>query len=381
MRVNGTEIRKSTKIPHTPTDGTTPKQAERLAQEAADKMELAARGNVCAAAASLRAQAAALEKAAGMAQHVTIRAFLERVEIGGQFKAREDNRRTFSEFLAWLADEADTPAASLNWKTCLAFLGHLLRQGLALSTVGLKRGHLSTAWRKAVRDDIAAKNPWEYATMDEARRIYAPELKTGKKSEREPFTMEEMKHILTQFPQPWQDVAALSFYTGGQRLGDCCKLAWQAVDLERQQIDIQPQKSTKKKRLLIPIHPALLPRLQRRRKEAQENAVFVFPELAAVMGQTNNTAPLASAFVALLKSFGIIPAVQARKDGRGHNMAKKSFHSIRHTVSSTLAASGVPESVGMAIVGHDDKDIHAAYVTIGQEDKKKAMLILPDFGE
>lgn len=309
---------------------------------------------------------------------LSIRSFLETVEVGGQEKAREDNRRNFQEFIQWLGKEADAPLASLGWEKCLAYLGYLMQSGLAFSTVRLKRGQLATVFKIAQRDDLISKNPWEFATMREVRSKYAPEQRAGRKSDREPFSLEELRILFTKLPQPWQDLAAVSFYTGGQRLGDCCMLTWNAVDLEKREIRLITQKT--KLGMCIPITSVLLLRLQRMRAEAAEGEEYVFPLFADIVKRNNGkTSRVSNAFTNLIRGLGIIPAISQDKVGRGHNTSSKSFHSIRHSVASLMATGGVPEAVGMATVGHGSKAVHDAYVTVGREKKEEALQLLPVF--
>ena len=91
-------------------------------------------------------------------------------------------------------------------------------------------------------------------TIDEVRRLYAAASKAG-----------------TQ----WKLLVMVGIYTG-LRLGDCCRLSWDCVNLERQVIQVVPGKTKKHahgRPVTIPIHPQLQIELQdissRRDAEAQ----------------------------------------------------------------------------------------------------------------
>ena len=72
----------------------------------------------------------------------------------------------------------------------------------------------------------------------------------------------------------------IGMYTG-LRLGDCCRLAWNAVNLEREVIQLIPAKTRKHAHgqpITIPIHPMLMSAFNEIPKS--ERGDFVLPELA-----------------------------------------------------------------------------------------------------
>jgi integrase len=54
-----------------------------------------------------------------------------------------------------------------------------------------------------------------------------------------------------------------------------------------------------------------------------------------------------------------------------------SFHSLRHTYSSILANSGVPEELRMALTGHTTRAIHQRYTHHELERLRDAVALLP----
>lgn len=373
IRVNSKEKRKSTNIPvnPTPADGYTAKQAEKKAREIAEKLEQAERGETGAAAA-LRALADKLDGGRFGKPRTTVQDFFAKIQPTGIDKTQRSYNAAYAEFLRWLGDDTAAPIDSITTERCMQYLGYLFNTGLASGTVSLQRRILSAAFNRAVRDDILSKNPWTLARMDEAHRRFIPEQKGAIRTKRLPFTVDEMQVILTQFPHPWQDVAAVSFYTNGQRLGDCCKLTWEQVDMRRGVIHIVTKKTGKK--LELPIHEALRERLETLAPPAARSG-YLFPTLGKEY-EKNETSTLSGDFVALLRSFNIVPpADDSPTAGRRHNVSPKSFHSIRHTVSSLLAADpSIPEELAMQGVGHDDKEVHSGYVTASTAELKR----LPD---
>ena len=80
-------------------------------------------------------------------------------------------------------------------------------------------------------------------TIDEVERLYAAASKQGKE---------------------WRLLVTIGIYTG-LRLGDCCRLEWEDVNLEQKVIQIIPAKTKKHahgRPVTIPIHPQLLAELQ-----------------------------------------------------------------------------------------------------------------------
>ena len=55
-----------------------------------------------------------------------------------------------------------------------------------------------------------------------------------------------------------------------------------------------------------------------------------------------------------------------------------SFHSLRHTSVSLLKDAGVPDSVVMALVGHENSAMSHRYTHVGKEALAKAAKTLPE---
>ena len=84
-------------------------------------------------------------------------------------------------------------------------------------------------------------------TLDEVERLYAAASKQGRE---------------------WKLLVTIGIYTG-LRLGDCCRLEWESVNLERRVIQLIPSKTKKHmhgRPVTIPIHPQLMEELLRARE-------------------------------------------------------------------------------------------------------------------
>ena len=94
-------------------------------------------------------------------------------------------------------------------------------------------------FKAARRDRVISDDPSEF-------------VKTAKRTQpttRRPFTTEELQKVLAAADDEWQSLIRFGLYTG-QRLGDLAALTWQNVDLERAELRITTQKTSKS--LILP---------------------------------------------------------------------------------------------------------------------------------
>ncbi len=371
--VNGEKMRATTGIDIIPKDDRTAAQNKKLAQQIADEMERRAKGEASGItiAASLRALADTFDDTPVQ----TAREYLEAYTPGGKEQNQSGARRAIQLFLKFLTKrKLDSFALSdIKRKHCEEFLGELIQE-LSEGSVGLYRAHLSTAFNKAVADDIIVKNPFGHLSISSIVNQYSADTKGKDKTERETFTADEMRTILYDFPQPYRDLAAVSYYTGGQRIGDCSMLTWKQVDFKNNTITFCTEKTAKK--LTQPLVPELRNRLEALRAASSDpKEQYVFPGLASVRMRSSSTA--STRFTDLLRVHGILTDEPAEaKKGRRRTISKKSFHSIRHTVVSIMRAGGVAQDVSRDVVGHDSETVERAYFKASHDSKKAALNLL-----
>ena len=129
-------------------------------------------------------------------------------------------------------------------------------------TLAEKAGVVNDPWANVClrADDSVSRRE---LSLDEVERLYTAASKEGKE---------------------WKLLLATGIYTG-LRLGDCCRLKWECVNLERQLIQVVPEKTKRHahgKPVTIPIHPSLMEELvmaqdvafSRRDAEAQRGEVL-----------------------------------------------------------------------------------------------------------
>ena len=228
---------------------------------------------------------------------------------------------------------------------------------------------------------------------------------------RREFTIEELKRIMdaaTRLGPEWRLLFAIGMYTG-LRLGDCCRLEWASVNLERQVIQVIPSKTKKYahgRPVTIPIHPSLLAELvevRGKRKDGKEEASrsdaeperdsqpprlcdsardnictgFVIPQLAAWYSTCHWK--IDQGLKAILADAGI--AASVRLEGRRSATPDATFHSLRHTFVSFSANAGVPLPVVASIVGHTSTAMTRHYYHENEDALRAAVSAIPSLEE
>ena len=227
-------------------------------------------------------------------------------------------------------------------------------------TLAEKAGVVNDPWANVClrADDSVSRRE---LSLDEVERLYSAASKEGKE---------------------WKLLLAIGIYTG-LRLGDCCRLKWECVNLERQLIQVIPEKTKRHahgKPVTIPIHPQLLAELvevRGKREEGREkNVNFVNPAIAELylLRKWQLDAGLRKIF----KSANI--TMSFRMDGRCRKTVIASFHSLRHTFVSLSANAGVPLPVVQSIVGHCSTTMTRHYYHENEDVLRQAVEAIPAIG-
>ena len=172
----------------------------------------------------------------------------------------------------------------------------------------------------------------------------------------------------------WQGMILVGFYAGA-RLGDCARLTWGNVNLARKTLSFMPAKtSRKRKRLEVPLHPRLVTWLQTRTQGT--DAAPLFPSLfkTAIGGRHG----LSSQFIAIMEH-AKIDRRNVREGTTGGQRAQhaRSFHALRHSLTSTLANADVSEEIRRRIVGHESSAVHSGYTHHERETLARAVEKMP----
>ena len=212
-------------------------------------------------------------------------------------------------------------------------------------------------------------DPWEGV------RLHADDCHS-----RRELTLDEIERLMKAAAKAgveWKRLFTIGIYTG-LRLGDCCCLAWNSVNLERGVIQLIPTKTRKHAHgqpVTIPIHPQLLAEL--RGNGEHEKGMFVNPTLAEYYKK--NKWRISHGLELIFKAAHIETSVKI--EGRRTRTPEATFHSLRHTFVSSAANAGVPLPVVASIVGHSSTAMTRHYYHENEEMLRQAVAAIPAVGE
>ena len=311
-------------------------------------------------------------------------------------------------FLAWMGDRANGKLETVTKADVRAFRD-AIRAGWTEESgnVTIKRGKAE----KVPVNHRTAKTANHYAVdvagifrsaMREGLLLASPcaaleRLPEDDSTEREVFTVAEVgKMVNTSGDATWQDemfsggladeetraarcddwqgMILVGFYAGA-RLGDCASLTWGNVNLTRKTLSFIPAKtSRKKKRLEVPLHPRLVSWLKGRNPGADDKPLFPALSEITVGGRHG----LSSQFIAIMEH-AKIDRRNVRQGTKGGQRAQhaRSFHALRHSLTSTLANADVSEELRRRIVGHESAAVHSGYTHHERETLARAVEKMP----
>lgn len=370
----GKKHRKATGIPVHPTDMTA-KKAETLARQQADIMEQAAKGTAPADK-LIEATRQAAELSGMGAPIPTVREYLTSIPPATSASSERNRQRSYTLFLDYLGAAADKRIDLINYETCRAFIREQLKQ-VSQKTATQYRTYIAAAFSRAQDiDGFTTRNPMKPVSVPQEAASINPD-KGADKQKREPFTLEEIAHMIHNFPAPWCHIVAFSWYTGGLRLSDVCQMQWKNIDTTANVYKLTEQKTKHVREL--PIIPEMQALLSQIRANQPLHEPYIFPTLAHLY-LSGAQANISTQFTTLLKGSGIIPLLPTTpSEGRRKNLSAKSFHSIRHTVVSALRNN--PQFTADMVrdaVGHDSEEVERGYYTGTVTQKKTIYQTLAD---
>jgi integrase len=254
-------------------------------------------------------------------------------------------------------------------------------------TVNHYAADVAAMFRHAMKDGLILSNP-------AAALARLPELDSA---EREVFTVTEVGQLVQAAGDPkwqdgvfitsrqdhegraarcadWQGMILAGFYAGA-RLGDCARLTWGNVNLTRKTLSFMPAKTERKrKRLEVPLHPRLVAWLDNRQPANDDAPLFPSLHLDAIGGRHG----LSSQFIAIME-LAEVDRRTTRPGAKGTQRAQhaRSFHALRHSLTSTLANLDVSEEIRRRIVGHDSAEVHSGYTHHERETLARAVEKMP----
>ena len=304
-------------------------------------------------------------------------------------------KTSITSFLKWMGDRADARLEAVTKADVRAFRDAVSKgwggQPRSGATTNFYAADVASMFRAAVRETILLASP----------SSALEKLPTDDSTEREVFTIAEVSRLVEAAgglewqdaiftpkrpleekqakSDDWQGVILLGFYSGA-RLGDCARMTWANVDLSAKRLSFVPGKtSRRKKKLEIPIHPRLAAYLEQRPEHAEGGPLFPSLHDKSVAGK----AGLSGQFGAISDAAGVdrrtVREAIKDKDGKvlRRSIQARTFHSLRHSLTSTLAGADVSPEIRMRITGHKSASVHSGYTHHEQETLANALGKLP----
>jgi integrase len=302
----------------------------------------------------------------------TVQAFFDRWVKQTKTRVADGTWRKYHDeakrFVASLGEKAKLDISTVNRTDVIAFQTGVADR-LSIGTANTALKILRVALNEAHKQGLLEANPAADVLVLSTKDI---------EGVRRPFTIPEVKKLLKLANQEWRGMILFGFYTG-QRLQDIATANWSGIDLKTQTWTFIAKKTGQRKALPLaqPIQKYLHGIKASRSPESS-----IFPTLAASVRKTKRAAQASNEFHDLLVKASLLAARSKQGTGKGRDGKRQqnelSFHSLRHTNNSLLKKAGVPESVVMALVGHDSPEISKQYTHVENESLIKAVKKLPN---
>jgi integrase len=262
-----------------------------------------------------------------------------------------------------LGKKADRDIASLTAADIGGFRDALAKE-LSRNSANLAVKTLRVCLRSAHKQGLVTSNA---AGM-------VDKLKQRGETRRRPFTLAEIRRVLTAAgDSEWYGMTLAGLYCGA-RLADLARLTWRAVDLPNERLAFVAKKTGQ--RLSVPLAKPLADYLAELPASDSPDAQ-VFPKLS-----TKSASKLSEGFRSVLADAGLAEPPNKRSTGKGRHAAREvselSFHSLRHSFVSILKSTGANEAVAMALAGHETKAISQQYTSLDESTLRAAVSKLPD---
>lgn len=302
-------------------------------------------------------------------KRATVKEFLEgwakRKELEVADASAGEYRRIAEGFIEHLKGRAEkdisqvTPAQVTAWRDLTA---GRVSAGTCNKYLKILRG----AWNQALREGVAASNPFAAVRTLKARQSF--------ETTRRAFTLDEVRRILSVADGEWRGIILFGLYTG-QRLSDITSLTWNQIDPVEGVVRFVTAKTGAV--LDIPLAGPVLDWIGKAKVPKSARAP-VFPLADAASVSQNSRA-----FAKILVAAGLRKELPNHKGaGKGRNAKREAsevtFHCLRHTATSLLKNAGVSDVVAREIIGHKTEAISRAYTHIESKTMKRAIDALPD---
>ena len=259
-------------------------------------------------------------------------------------------------FLTHLVSKADTNLGAVTAEDIQEFRGIRIQAGMSAKTIDRDLKVVRAAFRRARDFGLITHDPTGMVELLSKKGKHKTQT-----VEREIFKTKELDAILAAATGDWFTATLIGRYTGA-RLGDCVRMCWSNTDLTTGIIRFNDQKTSKN--YAVPMHRRLQEHL-RSLTSGDDPRKFLCPSLASK--ETGGCNGLSAQFQKIMKSAGIdtmeveTKSLQRVEGRAARTLARRSFHSLRHTYNSELANADVSQEVRRKLVGHSSDEINDIY--------------------
>lgn len=213
----------------------------------------------------------------------------------------------------------------------------------------------------------------------------------AKPNSRRALSMAELETIVERAAGDLRLLLVVGMMTG-LRLGDCCTLRWEEINLSAGIIRRVPRKTARSHAdpVVVGIPPALRSNLESAPPASRMG--YVLPRFAEMYLDRDGTGRVTRIIQAHFVSCGI--SIHAAGTGMAYHYDGKrkvydestravvqvGFHSLRHTWVSLHAAAGTPQAVIQESAGHSNPAMTEHYTHISDDTARRAAAALPGIG-
>ena len=241
-------------------------------------------------------------------------AWLESKRLAVRVSSMQSYQTAVKHLLDWLAGEAAKDVVTLSKERLLAYRTHLATTRSS-RTANNQFKILRMIFRQARLDGVIYADPVEGVAR----------VKEARKEGRRPFTLEELRAVLSVASGEWRGLILFGLCSG-QRLGDIARLTWENVDLTSDgglgQLRLVTVKTGRSQ--FIPLHVALREYLSGL-PTGDDPRASLFPRAAAaVEASGGKTSTLSNQFANILAAAGLRGKAshEARREGRDQLLAR-----------------------------------------------------------
>jgi len=252
-------------------------------------------------------------------------------------KTLQKYRGEISQFTDFLGARAGHDLRTISHSDIAGFFSRLKASGRSGPTARNTTKTVRAVLHRAALMGYIDNNPASLVKLDAS----------GQDSTREPFTRSEIAAILAKVKGEHR-IAVMFGLTYGLRVGDASSRRYEEITVRDgiRVISFVPQKKSRgMKAVTLPLVGELA--------KLQGKTGFITPHLATLRHP-------GKFFVDVLRRAGIDRGV-TEGTGAGRARTSKSFHSLRHTISSWLMDSGADQRMRQLVCDHDDPQQNARY--------------------